>query len=159
MSAAKWADQNQAIIDEFRANDGVVGGYFTGVPIALVHHKGAKSGVDRINPLATQKLERGYAVFASKGGADDNPAWYYNLLANPDTTVEVGTETVAVRAREAEAVLEGSKLDAATIARAAEGGGQEVEPYTDAVASEWYRRKMVGVYVSRALKQIAGEEE
>ena len=102
MSAGKWADQNQAIIEEFRANDGVVGGNFTGVPIALVHHKGAKSGVDRINPLATQKLEHGYAVFASKGGADDNPAWYYNLLANPDTFVEVGTEAFEVRAHEAE---------------------------------------------------------
>ena len=98
----KWAEQNVAIIEEFRANDGVVGGYFTGVPIALVHHKGARSGIDRITPLASQKLDNGWAVFASKGGADDNPAWYHNLLANPDTTVEVGTETVAVRAREAE---------------------------------------------------------
>ena len=101
MSDNKWAEQNVAIIEEFRANDGVVGGYFTGVPIALVHHKGARSGIDRIAPLASQKLDDGWAVFASKGGADDNPAWYYNLLANPDTTVEVGTETVAVRAREA----------------------------------------------------------
>ena len=95
MSDNKWADQNTAIIEEFRANDGVVGGYSTGVPIALVHHKGARSGIDRIAPLASQKVDNGWAVFASKGGADDNPAWYYNLLANPDTTVEVGTETVA----------------------------------------------------------------
>ncbi len=102
MSDNKWAEQNVAIIEEFRANAGVVGGYFTGVPIALVHHKGAKSGIDRIAPLASQELDDGWAVFASKGGADDNPAWYYNLLANPDTTVEVGTETIAVRAREAE---------------------------------------------------------
>ena len=102
MSDNEWAEQNVAIIEEFRANDGVVGGYFTGVPIALVHHKGARSGIDRIAPLASQKLDNGWAVFASKGGADDNPAWYYNLLANPDTTVEVGTETIPVRAREAE---------------------------------------------------------
>ena len=101
MSDNKWAEQNVAIIEEFRANDGVVGGYFRGVPIALVHHKGARSGIDRIAPLASQKLDNGWAVFASKGGADDNPAWYYNLLANPDTTVEVGTETVSVRAYEA----------------------------------------------------------
>ena len=101
MSENKWADQNEAIINEFRANDGVVGGYFTGVPIALVHHTGAKSGAQRIAPLASQKLDNGWAVFASKGGADDNPAWYYNLLANPDTTVEVGTATVPVRAYEA----------------------------------------------------------
>ncbi len=101
MSDNKWADQNKAVIEEFRANDGIVGGYFTGVPIALVHHKGAKSGVERIAPLASQKLEAGWAVFASKGGADDNPAWYYNLLTHPDTTVEVGAESIAVRAREA----------------------------------------------------------
>jgi len=63
------------------------------------------------------------------------------------------------RARKAEAVLEGARLDQATIAKVASAAMQEVEPYTDAVASEWYRRKMVGVYVSRALKQIAGEEE
>mgnify|MGYP001815958241 FL=1 len=102
MSDNTWAEQNVAIIEEFRVNDGVVGGYFTGVPITLVHHKGARSGIDRIAPLASPKLDNGWAVFASKGGADDNPAWYHNLLANPDTTVEVGTETVAVRAREAE---------------------------------------------------------
>ena len=101
MSDSKWANADQAIIEEFRSNDGVVGGYFTGVPLVLVHHKGAKSGVERIAPLATQPLDNGWAVFASKGGADDNPAWYYNLLANPDVTVEVGTETVDVRAHEA----------------------------------------------------------
>jgi CO/xanthine dehydrogenase FAD-binding subunit len=63
-----------------------------------------------------------------------------------------------MRARQAEAVLTGARLDQATIAAAAEAAMQEAEPYTDAVASEWYRRKMVGVYVSRALNQIAGEE-
>ena len=91
MSDNKWADQNTAIIEEFRANDGVVGGYFSGVPLALVHHTGARSGVERVAPLASQELDEGsgWAVFASKGGADDNPAWYYNLLANPETTVEV----------------------------------------------------------------------
>ena len=101
MSATVWADRNQAIIEEFRANDGVVGGYFTGVPIALVHHTGAKSGIERIAPLASQKLDNGWAVFASKGGADENPAWYYNLLSNPETKVEVGRETYEVRAYEA----------------------------------------------------------
>ena len=101
MTATVWADRNQAIIDEFRANGGVVGGYFTGVPLLLVHHRGAKSGVERIAPLASQALGNGWAVFASKGGADDNPAWYHNLLANPETTVEVGSETVPVAAHEA----------------------------------------------------------
>jgi deazaflavin-dependent oxidoreductase (nitroreductase family) len=98
MPSGKWADRNQAIIEEFRANDGVVGGYFTGVPIALVHHKGARSGRERVTPLASQKLDNGWAVFASKGGADENPGWYYNLLANPEVKVEVGTESFRARA-------------------------------------------------------------
>ena len=101
MSATGPADPNKAIIDEFRSNNGVVGGYFAGVPLVLVHHQGAKSGTERVVPLASQKQDDGWAVFASKGGADDNPAWYYNLLANPETTIEVGTETVPVRAYEA----------------------------------------------------------
>lgn len=100
--ANEWDDRNQAIIKEFRANDGVVGGYFAGVPLVLVHHTGARSGVERIAPLASQKVGKGWAVFASKGGADDNPAWFHNLLANPETTIEAGTETVAVVAREAQ---------------------------------------------------------
>lgn len=90
---------NADIIAEFRASDGIVGGYFTGVP--LLHHKGARSGAERINPLAYQALDDDFAVFASKGGADDNPAWLHNVLADPETRVEVGTETVAVRAYEA----------------------------------------------------------
>ena len=102
MSDNRWAERNQAIIDEFRTNDGIVGGYFTGVALALVHHKGARSGVERIAPLASQPLDKGVAVFASKGGADDNPAWYYNLLANPDVTVEFGSETFQARAYEAQ---------------------------------------------------------
>jgi CO/xanthine dehydrogenase FAD-binding subunit len=63
-----------------------------------------------------------------------------------------------LRARATEEVLQGATLDDETIARAAEAAMEEVEPYTDAVASEWYRRRMVGVYVGRALGQIAGEE-
>jgi len=94
-------DPNIAIIEEFRANDGAVGGYFTGFPLLLLHHKGAKSGIERINPLACQAIEGGYAVFASKGGADDNPAWFHNVLANPETRVEVGTEVYDVVAHEA----------------------------------------------------------
>jgi deazaflavin-dependent oxidoreductase (nitroreductase family) len=95
-------DPNQAIIDEFRANEGRVGGFFEGKSLALVHHKGAKSGTERVNPLAAQQLEDGsLAIFASKGGAATHPDWYYNLLANPETTVELGTESFPVRAREA----------------------------------------------------------
>ncbi len=92
---------DQATIDEFRANEGRVGGYFTHLTLLLLHHKGAKSGQARINPLACLPVEGGWAVFASKGGADENPAWYYNLLADPNATVEFGTGTFKVRAREA----------------------------------------------------------
>jgi deazaflavin-dependent oxidoreductase (nitroreductase family) len=91
---------NEGIIEEFRSNDGVVGGAFTGKPVLLLHHVGAKSGTERVSPLMYQAVDGGYAVFASKGGAPTNPGWYYNLLANPVTKVEVGTETVAVEARE-----------------------------------------------------------
>ncbi len=98
---ATRTDWDTAIIEEFRANDGRVGGYFEGVPIALVHNTGARTGTRRIAPVAAQIVHNGIAVFASKGGADSNPGWYYNLLANPETTVEFGTETFAVRAHEA----------------------------------------------------------
>jgi deazaflavin-dependent oxidoreductase (nitroreductase family) len=100
MSEAR--DWNQNIINEFRANKGVVGGPFEGASLLLVHHKGAKSGKERVNPLAYQRLDNGYAVFASKGGAPTNPDWYYNLMANPETEVEVGTETIPVTAHVAQ---------------------------------------------------------
>lgn len=92
-------DFNQTIIDEFRANGGKLGGQFDGATMLLLHHKGAKSGRERVNPLAYQPVGENVAVFASKGGAPTNPDWYYNLLAHPDTTVEIGTETVPVVAR------------------------------------------------------------
>lgn len=96
-------DWNTKIIEEFRSNNGVVGGPFEGATLLLLHHKGAKSGTERVNPLAYQAVGNGYAVFASKGGAPTNPDWYYNLIANPDTVAEVGTETISVRARVLEA--------------------------------------------------------
>jgi deazaflavin-dependent oxidoreductase (nitroreductase family) len=95
-------DFNQNIIDEFRSNGGVVGGPFEGAPILLLHHFGRKSGAERTSPLAYQKLEKGWAVFGSKGGAPDHPEWYLNLLAHPDTSIEIGTETVPVHVRQAE---------------------------------------------------------
>jgi deazaflavin-dependent oxidoreductase (nitroreductase family) len=99
---AAMNDFNQQVIAEFRENGGVVGGPFQGAPMVLVHHKGAKSGTSRISPLVYQALDGGYAVFASKGGAPDNPDWYHNLLANPDTEIEVGDAVIAVTARVAE---------------------------------------------------------
>jgi deazaflavin-dependent oxidoreductase (nitroreductase family) len=92
-------DWNRRIIDEFRANQGRVGGPFEGRPLLLLHHTGARSGVQRVNPLAYQKVGDGYAVFASKGGAPTNPDWYHNLVANPRAKIEVGTDTIDVAAR------------------------------------------------------------
>jgi deazaflavin-dependent oxidoreductase (nitroreductase family) len=95
-------DFNGKIIAEFRANGGAVGGPFAGSDILLLHHTGARTGTERISPLAFQRIGESLAVFASKAGAPENPAWYHNLLAHPDTSVEVGTETLGVRARLAE---------------------------------------------------------
>jgi deazaflavin-dependent oxidoreductase (nitroreductase family) len=94
-------DWNDQVIDEFRANGGKVGGMFEGMPLILVHHVGAKSGTARVAPLVYLPDGDRYVIFASKGGAPENPAWYHNLLAHPETEVEVGSETVAVRAVEA----------------------------------------------------------
>jgi deazaflavin-dependent oxidoreductase (nitroreductase family) len=105
---ADRSDWNRAIIEEFRANAGKVGGPFEGGTLLLLHHTGAKTGTRRVNPLAYQALPNGYAVFASKGGAPTNPDWYHNLVAHPDVSVEVGTDTVDVQAR----VAEGEERDA-----------------------------------------------
>ena len=95
------ADFNAQIIDEFRANEGRVGGMFEGSTLLLLHHTGAKSGKSRINPLAYQRDAGRYVIFASKGGTPTNPDWYHNLKAHPDVAIEVGTDTVQVRASEA----------------------------------------------------------
>jgi deazaflavin-dependent oxidoreductase (nitroreductase family) len=95
-------DWNRQIIDEFRANGGAVGGQFEGAPMILVHHKGAKTGTERVTPLVYQADGDAYVVFGSKAGAPTHPHWYLNLVANPDTVVEVGTDTVPVTARVAE---------------------------------------------------------
>lgn len=95
-------DWNSKIIEEFRANGGKVGGPFEGMPMLLLHTTGAKSGRERVNPLAYQVLDNGYAVFASKGGAPTNPDWFYNLLANPQVQAEIGTQTVQLTARVAD---------------------------------------------------------
>jgi deazaflavin-dependent oxidoreductase (nitroreductase family) len=94
------ADFNAQIIDEFRANEGRVGGMFDGATLLLLHHTGAKSGQPRVTPLVYTADGERYLIYASKAGAPTNPAWYHNLLANPDTEIEVGTETIPVRATE-----------------------------------------------------------
>jgi deazaflavin-dependent oxidoreductase (nitroreductase family) len=99
---SEFKEWNRKIIDEFRATGGKVGGMFDGKTLLLLHTKGAKSQQERINPLAYVRDGERFVVIASKGGAPTNPDWYYNVLATPEVTVEVGTETFRVHARVAE---------------------------------------------------------
>lgn len=100
---SETTDWNARVIEEFRANGGKVGGNFEGAPILLLHTTGAKSGLERVNPMMFQDLGDGrVAVFASKAGADTHPDWYRNLVANPAVTAEMGTETRAFMARTAD---------------------------------------------------------
>jgi deazaflavin-dependent oxidoreductase (nitroreductase family) len=100
-------DFNSNVIAEFREKGGKVGGMFEGAPMILVHSIGAKSGVERVTPLVYLADDSRLFIFASKAGADDNPAWYHNLVANPKTTVELGAETFAATA----SVLTGAERD------------------------------------------------
>ena len=85
-------DFNQTVIEEFRANEGRVGGQFATVPMLLLHTLGAKSGQPRVNPLAYLDDGEQLVIVASFAGAPNNPPWYYNLVANPAVGVEVGSE-------------------------------------------------------------------
>ena len=95
-------DRNKKIIDEFRTNGGKVGGPFEGRTLLLLHTMGAKSKQARTNPVAYVRDGDRFVVIASKGGAPTNPDWYYNVVANPELTVEVGTEKHKVHAKVAE---------------------------------------------------------
>ena len=95
-------ERNKKIIDEFRANEGRVGGPFEGKSLLLLHTKGAKSQQERINPVACIRDGERLVVFASKGGAPTNPDWYHNVVADPLVTVEFGTEKFQARASVAE---------------------------------------------------------
>ncbi len=86
-------DWNSKIIDEFHANGGKVGGPFEGAPLLLLTTTGAKSGQRRTTPLVYMPNADRMFIFASKAGAPTNPDWYHNLVAHPQVTVEVGTET------------------------------------------------------------------
>ena len=96
------SDFNARIIDEFRANEGRVGRPFEGTPLLLLHHRGARSGREYVNPLAYLRDGDRYVVFASKAGAPSHPGWYHNLKAHPEVEVEIGTETLPAVATEAE---------------------------------------------------------
>ena len=92
------SDFNQQVIEEFRTNSGAVGGHFEGQTVLLLHTLGAKSGLQRLNPVVTFRDEDRWVIIASKGGAESHPDWYHNLVANPDVTVEVGTDKFTTRA-------------------------------------------------------------
>jgi len=95
------SDYNTKIIEEFRANEGRVGGEWTGTTLILIHHIGAKSGIERVTPLGCFPQGGGrFAIVASNGGSPGHPNWYHNLKANPRITAEVGGQTFTVVAEE-----------------------------------------------------------
>jgi deazaflavin-dependent oxidoreductase (nitroreductase family) len=95
------SDYNTKIIEEFRANQGHVGGEWAGATLIVIHHIGARSGTEHITPLGYFPQGEGrFAIVASNGGSPDHPDWYYNLKAHPRITVEVGTQTFTVLAEE-----------------------------------------------------------
>src|SRR4051794_41102328 len=101
------SDWNTQIIEEFRSNEGRVGGPFEGAPLLLLTTRGRKSGQPRTNPMMYRAEGDRLLVFAFKAGAPTNPDWYWNLVTDPEVTVEVGTETYRARAQ----VIEGDERD------------------------------------------------
>ena len=93
------SDWNTNIIEQFRAQGGKGVAQF-GDRLLLLHHAGARTGTVRVNPLAYYDDGTRLVIVASKAGAPENPDWLFNLRANPDTTIEIGSETVEVRAAE-----------------------------------------------------------
>jgi deazaflavin-dependent oxidoreductase (nitroreductase family) len=94
-------DFNAGVIEEFRANGGTAGGMFEGKPLLLLHNVGAKSGTSFVTPLVYLADGDNWVIFASKGGAPNNPGWYHNLKAQPAVAIEIGDDTVDVTAEEA----------------------------------------------------------
>ncbi len=100
---------NEQVVTAFRENDGILTeGPFKDSQIVLLHHVGAKSGIERINPLAYTLDGDDVVIIASKGGTPENPAWYHNLVANPKTTIELGPDTINVTAQP---LTEGAERD------------------------------------------------
>lgn len=93
-----YNDWNKGVIEEFRANGGKVGGRYEGWDLLLLHTTGARSGQPRVNPVVYTTDGDRFVIIASKGGAPNHPAWYHNLVANPEVTVEVWEETLQARA-------------------------------------------------------------
>lgn len=93
-------DFNAQVVEEFRANGGKAGGMFDGMPLLLLHNVGARSGTEHVTPLVYLAEGDRHFIFASKAGAPNHPGWFHNLKANPDVSIEVGTDTLDVRADE-----------------------------------------------------------
>ena len=91
-----WNERNKAIIEEFRAHGGRMKG---GAALILLTTTGAKTGQPRIAPLMQVTDGDRLLAIASKGGSPKHPEWYLNLLAHPEVTVEVGSETFTTTAR------------------------------------------------------------
>lgn len=109
-------DFNNGVIAEFRANAGKVGGPFEGAPMVLVTHTGKKSGASYTTPLVYSRDGDDVVIIASKAGAPKHPQWFHNMVANPQVTVEVGTEQYTARV---EALTEGPERDRLFAAQAA----------------------------------------
>ena len=114
MNADDVNDWNRKVIDEFRANEGKVGGPFAGAPLILVHHFGAKSGVERVSPMVYFPDGERLLIVASAAGSPKNPDWYHNLKANPEVPVEVGPDTFPVVVEELAAAERAEKWAAIT---------------------------------------------
>jgi deazaflavin-dependent oxidoreductase (nitroreductase family) len=110
------SDFNQGIIEEFRANHGVVGGGFAGAPVVLLTTTGAKSGQKRVNPLVSLVDGDKLYVIASKAGAPTSPDWYHNLVANPQVEVEKGDDRFTATAVPITSGPERDRLYAAQVA-------------------------------------------
>jgi deazaflavin-dependent oxidoreductase (nitroreductase family) len=108
------SEWNAQVIDEFRANQGKVGGFFADKTVLILHTTGARSGLARVTPLVYREESDRVFIFATKGGSDSHPDWYYNLKANPAVSVEIGPDTVSATAAEV-----GADERAAIFARAA----------------------------------------
>jgi deazaflavin-dependent oxidoreductase (nitroreductase family) len=100
-AADETSDYNTHIITEFRANGGRVGGMWEGTTLILLHHIGARSGIERVTPVAcSPRGQDRFAIWAANGGSPTHPNWYYNLKTHPQVTIELGTETFPVLAQE-----------------------------------------------------------
>jgi len=130
---------NRGVIEEFRTSEGRVGGPFEGAPMVLVTHRGAKSGKEYTTPLVYSRSGDDVVIIASKGGAPEDPQWFRNVVANPDVTVEVGTEQYPATAR----VAEGDERDRLFRAQA------DLMPNFDEYASKTSRRIPVVVLERR----------